>query len=137
MLAAVVLFGGKRQLYNYVPLEKSLGSGTFPTTLAGNLMFWLVVGLVLLFVILMLSMIVRHDRLAFVVGWAVLVLFTFLLNRNGSVLDLIFIAIGTAIFVIFPLWRYGLLVMVLIYFFSGLQNLPITTNLPRGTPPVL
>ena len=29
---------------------------------------------------------------------------------------------------IFPLWRYGLLMMVLIYFFSGLQNLPITTN---------
>jgi hypothetical protein len=52
----------------------------------------------------------------------------FLAYRNQSGIDLTFVAIGTAIFIIFPLWRYGLLTLVSAFVFSVLGSLPITTN---------
>lgn len=105
-----------------------LGAGSFLPFLGGWILVWLMLSIVALFVIVMLSLILRRDWLAFAIGWAVAVLVSFLTARNSSGIDQIFIAIGTAIFFIFPLWRYGLLAGVSFILFSGLSELPITTN---------
>ena len=88
----------------------------------------LLFGLVCLFVNLMLSLVLRRDRLAFAIGWAVLVLVNFLLTREASVINLILIAIGMAIFLIAPLWCYGLLATVSLFFFFQLRDFTITTE---------
>ena len=107
----------------------SLGAGSFLPTLGGQIMSSLSIGLVLLFVILMLSLVLRRDRLAFAIGAAVWVLLLFLGNVNlgAPVLDLILVATG-AILVIAPLWRYGLLATVSLFFFSSVNSFPVTTN---------
>ena len=104
-----------------------LGAGSFLPALGGQIMDSLSIGLVFLFVILMLSLVLRRDRLAFVIGWAIVVLVVFLASGGASVIDLILIAIVGAISVA-SLWRYGLLAMVSLVFFSGLGDFPITTN---------
>lgn len=106
-----------------------LGAGSsFLPFLPDKIMFSLWFGLVFLFVILMLSLILRRDWLAFAIGWAGVALATLLTARDPSAIGMIFAAIGLAIFIIFPLWRYGLLTVVMISFFSALGDRPITTN---------
>ncbi len=105
-----------------------LGVGSFLPFLGNQIVFQLLVWIVVFFVILMLALVLRRDWLAFALGWAIAVLGLFLTQRNQSGIDLIFVAIGTAIFIIFPLWRYGLLVVVSSGLFATMSDLPITTN---------
>ncbi len=105
-----------------------LGAGSFLPFLGDRILFSLMVGLITLFVVLILSLVLRRDRLAFAIGWAIVVLVVFLSTGGSSVIDLILIAIGAAIFVFTPLWRYGLLSMVSLFFFIGLGDVPIITN---------
>ena len=106
-----------------------LGAGSFLPFLGHQIMDSLSYGLVLLFVILMLSLVFRRDRLAFVIGGAVWALVVFLAASGASAIALILIAIGTAILVIVPLWRYGLLATVSLFFFiSQTNSFPVTTN---------
>jgi serine/threonine-protein kinase len=104
-----------------------LAAGTFLSFLGNLSLNQLLLSIIILFVVLMLSLILRRDWLAFVIGWAIWVLVNFLGAIHLSGVDLIFIAIGAAVF-IFPLWRYGLLVMVSSGLFVSLGQLPITTN---------
>ena len=105
-----------------------LGAGSFLPFLGNQIVFWLLVWIVGFFVILMLSLVLRRDWLAFTLGWAILVVAFSVSVREPSPKGLVFGAIVTAIFFIFPLWRYGLLALVSISFFNGLVDLPITTN---------
>lgn len=106
-----------------------LGAGSFLPALGSQIVFSLLLSFVILLLILMLSLFFRRDRLAFVIGWAVWVLVVFLANVNqgAPVLDLILVAIG-GIFIIAPIWRYGLLAVVSLGFFGGVSAFPITTN---------
>ena len=105
-----------------------LGAGSFLPALGAQIIVSLSVGLVLLFVILMSSLFLRRDWLAFVIGWAILVPVVFLFTGGSSVVDLIFVVVGVAIFFFVPLWRYGLLASVSFGFFARLNTFPITTD---------
>ncbi len=105
-----------------------LGAGSFLPALGTQVIVSLWIALVLLFVILMLSLFLRRDRLAFVIGWVVLSPVVFFATGGSSVVDLIFVVVGVAIFFFVPLWRYGLLAAVAFGFFARLSIFPITTN---------
>ncbi len=106
-----------------------LEAGSFLSFLGDRLLNGLLVCIVTLFVILILSLILRRAWLAFVIGGAIGTVLLFSSGRDQSVIDLVFIAIGVAVFTIFPLWRYGLLAAVSSFgLFNALIDLPITTN---------
>jgi serine/threonine protein kinase len=85
------------------------------------------VSLSTLFVVLLLSVILRRDWLAMIAGWLLLISLTIFSGDNPSI-DIFFTALCAAIF-IFGLMRFGLLTAVFTFFsFSVLDALPETTN---------
>jgi len=106
-----------------------LGAGAFLPFIGGQLLDALTNGLVLLFLILLLSLVLRRDRLAFAIGGAVWVLYLFLNSGETSVVASIFIGVGTAILIIVPLWRYGLLAVVTLFVFvSRVNSFPVNAD---------
>ena len=85
------------------------------------------VSLSALFVILLLSVILRRDWLATTAGWLLLMGIVIFPGDNPAI-DIFFTALCTGIF-IFCLMRFGLLTAVFTFFsFSVLDALPVTTN---------
>ena len=85
------------------------------------------VSLSTLFVVLLLSVILRRDWLAMIAGWLLLISLILFSGDNPSI-DIFFTALCAAIF-IFGLMRFGLLTAVVTFFsFSVLDGLPETTN---------
>ncbi len=80
-----------------------------------------------LFVILLLSVILRRDWLATIAGWLLLTVLVIFPGDNPPI-DIFFTALCAAIF-IFGLMRFGLLTAVFAAFsFNLLDVLPVTTN---------
>jgi hypothetical protein len=85
------------------------------------------VSLSTLFVVLLLSVILRRDWLAMIAGWLLLTSL-FIFSGDNPSIDIFFTALSAAIF-IFGLMRFGLLTAVVTFFsFSVLDALPETTN---------
>jgi len=80
-----------------------------------------------LFVILLLSVILRRDWLATIAGWLLLIVLVILPGDNPPI-DIFFTALAAALF-IFGLMRFGLLTAVFASFsFNLLDAMPLTTN---------
>ena len=80
-----------------------------------------------LFVILLLSVILRRDWLATIAGWLLLTVLVIFPGDNPPI-DIFFTALCAAIF-IFGLMRFGLLTAVVASFsFNLLDAMPVTTN---------
>jgi len=80
-----------------------------------------------LFVLLLLSIILRKDWLAVLAGWVLAIGITLFPGEN-FLLDIFFTALVTGIF-IFGLMRFGLLTAVFAYVSQLVDAMPVTTNL--------
>ncbi|HMH42398.1 MAG TPA: protein kinase [Pyrinomonadaceae bacterium] len=95
--------------------------------MAGGLLEAPLVSLSTLFVLLLLSVILRRDWLATIAGWLLLIPLT-IFSGDNPWLDIFFTALCAAIFIL-GLMRFGLLTAVFTFFsFSVLDALPVTTN---------
>ena len=80
-----------------------------------------------LFILLLLSIILRKDWLAVLAGWLLAIGMTWFPGEN-PLLDIFFTALVTGIF-IFGLMRFGLLTAVFAYVSQRVDAMPMTTNL--------
>jgi hypothetical protein len=110
------------------PGVENLGIGNFVAAFSNQISTPLLNSLQLLFLVLLLALIFRHDWLGFVVGW-LLFMSALALLWGGTPPDWLSAAI-TAGLITFVLYRFGLLATVFAIFYIHLYiNFPVTANL--------
>ncbi len=108
-------------------LNVLLGARGLENVLTGQIATSLLDGLGLLFALLLLSMLLRRERVAIVVLWLFVAVMGALTSENLA-LDLLFSAILSAA-LLFVLLRYGLLSSIIMFFFLTLSlHYPFTTD---------